>query len=299
MSFDSEHMLTAKIIMASGVFAGGGNTLTLTGLRMTAMVTNTGGVATETMSLSIYGMTLDQMNQASLVGSQYTASLDNKVTLSADGKTVFSGSVTTAFVDAHAMPEVAFHIEATPPAYADVTPHPPTSVKGTGDVATMMKPLVQAAGFTLENAGVNVKLSNPYLSGSIGAQMRALARHAGISLLFHNGNATIVPPGGARQGNPSVLSPETGLVGYPAFNQMQVIATSIFNPDIEPNKDITIKSSLTAACGTFRVYSVVHELECLVPRGKWFTVITAFNASPGGGGSGGDGSTNQEAPTDQ
>ena len=288
MSF-VQRILEASITLASGNFAGGGNSLTLSGLRMSAIIEASGGPSSSTLELTIYGMTLSQMNQLSTVGSQLYQQNQNHITLKAGDAqagmaTAFKGDIFNAFVDAQQMPNVCLRISAKPGASTDVQPTTPTSVKGTSDVATVMKQLAQKGGWALENNGVNVKLNNMYLAGAIGQQMRTLARHAGIEFFFDHttSNAVITPPGQARQGSSTpLISPQTGMIGYPCFNQAQVIVRVIFNQSIQFYGKVTIQSDLTAACGSFTVFHVVHELECEVPRGKWFSVLSAFSNKSG------------------
>ncbi len=286
MSF-VQRLLTATITLVTGNFAGGGNTLNVSGLRMSATIDCAGGAASSTMDLTIYGLTLSQMNQLSTVGAQLNQQNKNKVTLMAGdaqaGMTqVFKGCIANAFVDAQQMPNVCLRISATPDGSTNVTPTKPTSTKGAGDVATAMQTLATQAGFSLENNGVNVKLNNMYLAGSIGQQMRTLARHAGVELFFEHDKAVIVPAGKSRQGSTPLISPQTGMIGYPAFNQATVIVRTIFNPAINYMGNVKIQSDLTAACGSFTVYHIIHELETLVHRGKWFSCLSAFSTTLGG-----------------
>jgi hypothetical protein len=79
------------------------------------------------------------------------------------------------------------------------------------------------------------------------------------------------------------LSPQTGMVGYPAFNQAGVVIRSIFNPTIKNGTVVTVQSAITPACGRWEVYSVTHEIESQIPKGKWFSIIEANSLNQGGG----------------
>lgn len=77
---------------------------------------------------------------------------------------------------------------------------PPTSVKGSVDVATLMGQLAQSMGYSFENNGVSVQLSNPYLPGTAIDQVKALARGAGIDLYVDDNVLAITPANTPRGG---------------------------------------------------------------------------------------------------
>ncbi len=77
-------------------------------------------------------------------------------------------------------------------------------------------------GLTFENAGVVAKLANPYYAGTAWTQMLQIARDAGIDVYVERNNMAIVAPASVRQGDATLISPETGMVGYPAFNQAAI-----------------------------------------------------------------------------
>jgi len=135
-------------------------------------------------------------------------------------------------------------------------------------------------GLTFENNGVSVKLSNPYYSGSPWTQAVRLAQHANVDMVVDRGILAISPRGKPRSGDAVLISPETGMVGYPAFRENSIIVKSIFNPAVKVGGQIQVESSLTPANGTWIVNRMVLDLECLMPHGRWFQTI---EATPSGG----------------
>jgi hypothetical protein len=67
-------------------------------------------------------------------------------------------------------------------------PATPNTFQGATDVSQIMQSLAQAAGLTLENNNVSVKLSNPYFWGDIISQIQSCAKAANIN--FHIDGAT-------------------------------------------------------------------------------------------------------------
>lgn len=278
MSFTARK-ITVSFDMANGNFQGGGNKATLKGLRIAARVINAGGPSMGQLQMAIFGMELSMMNQLSTVGKQINYIGKNKVTVQAgeddNGPVVFIGNISYAWVDAKSQPQVCFRVEAVAGGDLAVKAAPPTSVKGPGDVATILKKIAQDHGLTFENNGVSIKIANPYLAGSVRNQILSIARHAGIEHVIDKGVLAIWKPGEARKGSTPIISSATGMVGYPAFNQASVIVETIFKPTFQPGGKITIKSDLTPANGDWTIFHIDHDLESEIPNGKWFTVLSA------------------------
>ena len=260
----------------------GKNTLTLTNLRMSAKVIKAGGPALGTAQLSIWGMTLSQMNQLSTLGLRVQLVPKNILTISAGDvggspTTVFIGSITQAYADFRSAPDVQFQIIAQVTAVDNAAPAQALSYKGTTDAALVMNNLAGKMNCSFENNGVTTKLSNPYFSGSARSQAQTCADHAGIGWVVDNGTLAIWPKNGARGGTIPLISPATGMESYPTFTAQGVMVRTLFNPAIKFGGNVQVQSDLTAACGTFAVYSLNHSLDCLVPKGNWFSDVGCYN----------------------
>jgi hypothetical protein len=276
---------TQKLMQASISLGGSANTFS--GLRMSATIEAQGATEnglTGNMELAIWGMPLSLMNQLTTLGANYTAKMQEQVELSAgdsDGMfLVFVGDIIRAYVDAQNMPLVAFRLYATSggPTWS-MKPVPPISLSGPQDVAQMLQRLAKQMGMTLENNGVNVKLRNPYYGGSPWQQASQIARHAGINMIADRNTLAIMPGGQARKGDVVLVSPQTGMVGYPMFEQASLIVKCEFNPNINPMGQIQVKSDLTPACGKWNINKTTYELECFMPHGRWFqTMVCTLEA---------------------
>lgn len=277
MSF-VQRLINVQFDLANGVFAGGGNSLNVTGLRVTARISVPGGASPSVLDAAIYGLSLSQMNQLSTVGTQIDRQAQNKVTVTAgDAQSgmavVYKGTLNWAYVDARGMPNVALRVQGSAGSYEAVKPVQPTSVKGSSDVAQIMQQLAQQMGLQFENNGVSSKLANVYLSGSARLQALTLAQHAGIEHVIDRGTLAIWPPGQSRNGT-VMISPATGMVGYPMFDQASVVVQTIFDPAIAYGGTMQVQSSVTPACGAWTIKNVDLELESQVPHGRWFATLT-------------------------
>jgi hypothetical protein len=258
-----------------------GSNITVSGVRASVSIQQSGGIDIGNAEVSIYGLTPSVMNSLSTLGQNVSFVPRNAIVIEAgDSVTglsvVYQGTIIRAYGDYASMPNVSFHLVANPYASYAVQPIPPTTINsGFADVATIMSGLAQQASPPLhfENTGVNQTIAYPYLPGTVMDQIHAVAAKAGIN---HSIDATtqtlaIWPKGAARGDAVLMMSAETGMIGYPAFSSEGIIITSIFNSSVTFGQRIQVKSSLPAATGTYFVSTLSHDLESMVPNGQWHT----------------------------
>ncbi len=273
---------------AGKVFSGtGSDTVTLTGLRATAHV-ELANLPTPGLGIfRIWGMTLDDMNILSAAGRNYQAAAKNSVLVQAGDDvsgltTIFQGKIVEAWPDFSGAPDTNFFVNATPSLLIQLKPVQPNTFTGGTSVATALQQITQSAGLTLENNGVNTILASPYFPGSCWDQINAAVRAANCFAFLDgiNDKLAIWPKDGSRAGgDPSVISPANGMIGYPMFQQNLVKVRTLFNPSVSltsgaPGNVIKIQSQLTAANGMFTVIDVTHDLASQLPDGPWETLIT-------------------------
>lgn len=259
--------------------------VTLSGHRVSVNTVSAGGAGMPTAQVRVFGLTLSMMNQLSTVGQLPNAYRANKMTILA-GDTVngmakiFEGTILTAWADMQAAPDVAFNITAFSGGIEALRPVPPSSYPGTADAAVILANLADQMGVPFENNGVSVILTTPYYPGTARDQAVQVVDHAGIEWnAMENGVLAIWPRGGARGGSVPLISPETGLQGYPTYTATGIVLTSLFNPVLRHGGQVQVKSALTPACGTWNIVTLVHDIESQVPSGKWATQIQV--AKPG------------------
>lgn len=257
----------------------GFDTVRVSGLRVTASVTRSGGAQMTELNMRVFGLPLDVMNKLTILNilRQYDARR-NTVTFSAgdDGSvaTCFIGNIVEAWADI-SQPEGAMYVRAAS-GYLDLLqPVAPTSYKGAVDAAFILSGLAAQMNppLTLENSGVSVQLSNPYLPGTLLDQIRAIAQAGNFNCVIDDVNRRLAiwPANGARQGLRTVVGPATGMVGYPTYTQSGIQLTMLYNPAIAFGTEIQVDSQLLPASGGWIVAQVTHDLESEVPGGKWYT----------------------------
>lgn len=267
--------------LGEGEFGGNGfNTAKVSGLRVGANISKAGGVSMTSLQLRAYGLPLSMMNRLSTLGKPLVDGRKNTITVEAGSddtgmSVVFIGTIFQAWADMQGAPDGVFTVEAHTGLLDALRPLPPTSFDGVADAATILSGLAQQMGYTFENSGVSAQVSHPYLSGTGRDQAYAVAEAAGINLLFDDTTMAIWPKDGSRGGASTLLSKETGLVGYPTWTANGLVMTSLFNPSITFGGTVEVQSIITPACGNWTVFKVDHDLESETPNGKWFTRLEA------------------------
>jgi hypothetical protein len=203
----------------------------------------------------------------------------NRMTIMAgdeNGKSVcFSGGVLEAWADGRQPPDMMFHVSAASGLIDMAQTIPPTSYKGGVDAALVLSGLAQQIGYSFENSGVTATLVNPYKPGSPKSQIESICRDIGCQFAVDEANMVLAvwPAGQSRDGQVVLLSPDSGLVGYPSFTQSGVQLTTAYNPSLEFGRKVRVESQFEPANGQWMVAALAHRLDSNVPGGQWFTDI--------------------------
>lgn len=265
--------------------APGANRMTVSGLRASATITQGGSAQFGMADIAIYGLTLSEMNQLSTLGVQIPMVRRNVVSIEAGDETngmsvVFQGTITNGWCDFASMPNNSFRITADPAVYIRVQPIPPTTINGQADVATILAGLAQQANMSFNNGGVQERLYYPYFPGTVLEQIERCARAAGINYTIDHNTLSIWPRGTQRGQLVPVISPDTGMIGYPTFTSLGVGIAVVFNPTLVFGQNVSVQgSALSAANKVWSIYKISHDLDSQMPNGQWRTRIEA--APPG------------------
>lgn len=267
-----------------------GNTFTLSGLRVQAVIAQLGGGVQETAQILVFGLRQQMINNLTRFGMFGNQVAPNNIIVAAGDvggamSTAYMGQIHQAYGDFSAMPEVSLSIMAQGALIGSIAPVNATSFNGPTDVATIMAGFAKQGGWTFRDGtpgGTKIKLSSPYFKGTLIDQIRACTQAANINYNIHNGVLTILGKGGATDEKPILISPETGMVGYPSFSIYGPTLTTLFNPDLSLGRQIEIVSSVTPACGKWNPYTIIHEISSEMPNGPWFSHIQAGRTQANG-----------------
>src|ERR1019366_10702992 len=87
------------------------------------------------------------------------------------------------------------------------------------------------------------------------------------------GTLSIWPSGSNLGVDTPEITPDNGLVGYPAYNGLGVGFRALFSPAVHFAGRVKLKSDLTPACGVWYVYGLSYSLASMVPGGPWVLEI--------------------------
>lgn len=248
------------------------------GLRIRAEITADTGNSMGSALVRIFGLTLDLMNQASTMGLGPPVSARNNTLTVAAGDVgapfsqVFAGTLQDAFQDFGGSPETCLTCQGYAGLIEKLRPAPPSSYKGGVDVAVILKDLAQKTGRVFSNNGVSAILNNQYLEGTLLDQINLACTAGHVQSDLTNNQLAIWPMGQDRGGAVTLISPATGMQGYPMVGGSNYLRiTTLFNPALVLGSRVQIESQLTRARGLWTIYLVTHALESETPGGAWFT----------------------------
>jgi len=289
-----QSVMQVSFTLAQGGFAGGGNTATLntlqlSNLRMTAKAVNAGGAAMGELQLAIYGMVPSQMNTLSTLGMRVQQiPIRNTVTLMAGKRgdaalsTVFQGGIQAAYADLEQQPDVVFRVVAKSGLPQAVTSYDSTSLPGSADVAVILAKMASDNGLAFENNKVSViGAEGQHYWGSARSQIQQCCENYNIGWTIEKNTLIIWPQNGTRTGGPTIISADTGMIGYPAYTAMGVRFRTLYNPALRFQGSVKIvladNDPIKLPISVWTVYKLEHDLSSEYPHGNWESVAESYN----------------------
>lgn len=277
-SFTNKKELKFVITLGTGKFGSSDNNqITLQGFRAQCLIDHAGGQMMGQLDAKIYGVSQEDMNHITTLRYKLDDTVTNTVQVFAvDGdqqSLVFTGYIINAWGDYTNAPQVFLMIQAQQ-AFGDlIKPVAPRSYPDPVDVAVILGQICNDMGFTLENNSVSVILPPTYLANTNIQQIRTLAKTANIDIYFDDTILAITPRGAPRAAPVPIISPQTGLVGYPTFDGTGVNFMTLFNPLIVFGGLVDLQTDLPQAKGKWIASNIGLNLESEKPGGAWFSTV--------------------------
>lgn len=266
----------------------GNNTVTLENFRVSAQIQSGNGQGVSpTAKIMIWGLSQNIINQITKIHWNTELSNLNSVKLEADNgdgiyHVVYQGTISFAYPNFGSAPENILTIDSVTALNHQVVPAKPISVNGIADVGKIIETICNNMGMRFENNGVDLKLSNPYLPQTELEKIRRLCETANFSLYIDKDTIAIAPKDQPRKTKVALLSPSTGLIGYPVPNLQGITLKALYDPSVIFGGVIEIKDSLIEmANGQWRVFGITYYLESELPNGRWEMEIQCANLTGG------------------
>ena len=281
----AEKYLTIIIGLGTGQMGNGApaELYTLTDFRASAEITAYGGETMGQAIVKIYGLSLELMNKLTTIGPIMTQVRGQNSIVILAGENpqalteIYSGTIMTAIADFNNAPDVSFEVTALSASLAAMTPAQAYSVANAVSADQVFGDFATALGLQLNNVDVVHMFNNPTFNGTLRQQYLAAADEADCDVIPDKSFLNIKGRFSYLGKVPVIISPSTGMVGYPLLSQGYMSVKSIFQPTIIQGARIQVQDSqLKAANGLWTVVSVKHELESMMPNGKWFTTCGVF-----------------------
>ena len=257
--------------------ADGFNKLTSTGFAVSCTLNYGNGAITPTASITIYGLPFEKMLKLMRVQWNTMDSLLNIVQIEVGDSLnnmaiVYRGNITQATIDANNAPDIPLIITSQMAMLekAKVT-EPYTSPKGQSMViADIVRERAELIGYTFENNAVDIVGTDITLEGSELEKIQKLAHSFDFDLYVDDKLICICAKGVARTVKIPLITPRTGLIGYPVPDIKGVSFSCLYDPLVKFGGVVHIDQSvITVANGYWRLYGYSAQLESNIPNGKW------------------------------
>lgn len=259
------------------------NVLTVEGLRTLATIRYGGGSIMPQAEIIIYGLSLEAMHKLMRIRWQDISSMTNTIRLEAgeQGGTLtraYEGNITFAYIDTSTAPDIALRITSMIGVYESFKPANPISYQGEKSVVEAIGEIATGMGYLFENHGVSESLMmrDVTLVETDVNKIRRLCRDYEIDPYIDFNSISITPQGGARNLKIPVLTPKTGMIGYPTPTIQGVDVRALWDPSISFGGIVRIQDSIMQSTnGDWRVFGITAQLESEMPGGNWFVDIKA------------------------
>lgn len=276
----STKTIKIAIMLGKGNFSESGDTQIIEGLACEVSVLKPGLPEKNSASVTIWGLKYENMAQLTMLSFKPLESHNNIISIMAGEKggflpVVFLGEITSAYADFNQAPDPCMRFEASTGSYPTQIPASPATTSGEVSADLLFARFAAEAGYAYHNEGVTASVRNAWFPGSPIEKMTKLARDIGCELIIDDGMVIVLPAGQARQGKPVLLNKETGLIGYPTFNQDGISCRCLFRPELLYGGLINVESIVPRATGIWRITKLTHSLAAYSPNGAWESQIEA------------------------
>lgn len=261
------------------------NQLSTDGFRVSCAIQYGNGSVSPSANIRIYGMSIEKMNKLVRVQWNTLGAVQNTVRIDVGEQgddalvKAFEGNITFARIDMANIPNQSLVIDSQCAIVEKLKPATATAPYAKGiDAVDIIKDIaVNRMGYTFENNGATHIMSDTTtLEGSDLDKIMGLARSVGFDIYVEQGNVAICPRNAPRTLTIPIISPSTGLIGYPTQDTRGISFKCFYDPMIRFGGICTIKDSLIfAANGDWRIYGVNTMLESNMPNGRWESDINA------------------------
>lgn len=280
-------VIRSTITLVNDRFDDDSNQIIAEGLRTICNIQFGGGAVMPHAEIIIYGLPLDVMHKLMRVRWQDINSMLNTIRVEAgeagEFSVVYEGNITFAYIDTSNAPNVSLRIRSITAIYEAYKPSNQRMFLGDFPVVQAIENITRDMGYRFENNGVpeSLIMTDVTLGDSDLNKIRKLCRDYQIDLYVENRSITITRQGEARSIRVPIITPRTGLIGYPVPTIQGVDFRCLYDPMIRFGGLIKIADSLMETTnGDWRIFGTTIQLESEMPGGAWFIDVRATHNEP-------------------
>ncbi|MDC9599018.1 baseplate hub protein [Xenorhabdus anantnagensis] len=259
----------------------GQNKLSATGFRVSVEVNYGNGAISPQAQIKIHGLPLETMER--LLRRKYNTleALRNTITIEAGDQgeelsQVFKGGIAFARPNFDDAPNIALIIEAQTAILEKMTGVDAESYEGEHDVVNIMSNICKRMGYSFESNGVSVILSDVYLGNTNMEKIKWLAEAANLNLYIESNSISVTKKDQPRNLKIPVISPETGLIGYPVPTMIGIQFKCFYNPLVRFGGIVRVAGSQISICNDdWLTYGVRIVLETEQDSAQWIMEVMA------------------------
>lgn len=237
---------------------------------------NYGGIQAEIM---IFGLSIDRLASLSGkgIGVYTNTPKDIIVNVYSGENKIFSGGVYASYANMNAQPETALIMNAVAGLELKTSSSSAFSQPGSVPVESMLSAICNIFGFRLNANKLNGRIAqNPHYSGSPMDQVRDICLDNGLWYRIFDNVITVWPAGSTVDDIVPLVSPDSGLIGYPVFTQNGITFQTQFSTYLAQGRAAELRTSLPNANGRYLLTVVEHFLSSWTEGGSWHTVCQGF-----------------------
>lgn len=281
-----QRKIDVTITLGTGDFGDGkGNAVTLSGYRVYAAIQKFGNPTADSAEIRVYGISDTLIKTLTRLGKPLEYPRNNTVSVSAGDdvsgmSVVYAGQIFNAYGDFDGAPDVCLLITAFVGLTDSSKPVAPISFAPGASASVIAAQIAAQMGQSFINSGVNVTIPGSfYAPGSSQNQLDKLAQAGNFHYTTSggsSGSSVVIWPKGASQGAMGpLISPSTGLVGYPKYSDAGIEIRALYAPGMALSAPFILESSQVTK-STWYVLHLDYELEANNPdsNNPWFMHIT-------------------------
>ncbi|QYC51340.1 hypothetical protein [Acinetobacter phage BUCT628] len=264
--------------------AEGDNRLSSTGLAISTNITYGNGAISPTAQITVYGLPLPTMIKLMRIQWNTMQAILNmvKIEVGEQGqplKVAYEGNITFATINMDGAPNVALVITSQMAVVEKMRPIKSITIgkDEEKDVVDVIRDICAEINYEFYNYGFSKIITSTTLNGSGIEIIEKLSHACGFDLYIEQRSVSICPIGGSRELKIPIISPKTGLIGYPAPDQRGITFSCAYDPLVRFGGIVQIRESIIGDVVNqdWRVYGLVATLEANIPQGKWQMNVNA------------------------